>query len=68
MIVAQYKSPYVVYQTADTEMNVPEPAIAISTDASGLVIINQEGREVVLNRASIRDLIRAINLALKAEA
>lgn len=67
MIVRQYRNPLVVFQKPDTDDSLAEPAIAVSTDAGGLIILNQEGRDILINRASLPDLIKALKLMPKPQ-
>lgn len=60
MIARQYRNPLVIYQTPDDVGSIAEPAIAASHDDMGLIILNQEGREMLINRASVPDLVRAL--------
>ncbi|HRQ59157.1 MAG TPA: hypothetical protein PLN31_17215 [Azoarcus taiwanensis] len=60
MIIRQFSNPRVIFQTPDDEDMVAEQAIAVSCDASGLIVINQEGRELLINRASVPDLVRVL--------
>lgn len=55
----------VVSQTADEDCAVPEAAVLIHADGSGLVIMEQEGRHICLNRASLREVIRALQAVAK---
>lgn len=60
MIARQHRNPLVVFQTPDDAGGIAEPAIAASHDDMGLIILNQEGREILINRATAPDLVRAL--------
>lgn len=60
MIIRQNNSPRVVFQTPDDADSIAEPAIAASRDANGLIILNQEGRDLIINRASVPELVRVL--------
>lgn len=53
-------APHLVYQTPDDAMDIAEPAVAVHYDSAPVVVISQEGRDIVLNPASINDLCRAL--------
>jgi hypothetical protein len=52
----------VVYQK-DTENSIPEPAIAVSVDANGLIVLQQGNQELLINHESVKDLFKAIKQA-----
>ena len=60
MIVRLFNNPRMVVQTSDEEYGVAESAIAVSTDSGGTLVLEQEGRSLCLNRASVPDLIKAL--------
>jgi len=60
MIVRQFNNPVVLYQTPDGEYEIAEPAICISTDASGLIVVQQGGDTILINRASVKELCKAL--------
>lgn len=60
MIVKLLQNPRVVYQKADDESNLPEPAIAIGTDATPIVVMSQEGREITVNLATLPELWKCL--------
>ena len=43
-------------QKPDSECEIPEPAISASVDVSGLIWLEQEGRCILVNRASVPEL------------
>ncbi len=53
-------APHLVYQTPDDAMDIAEPTVAVHHDSTPVVVISQEGRDIVLNRASINDLCKAL--------
>ncbi len=68
MITTQFKNPRVLYQVADDDLGLPEPVIAGSTDASGLIVLSQEGREILLNRASVNEFVKMVRQLKEAGA
>ena len=61
-----FSRPHVLWQTGDDpDCPIPEPAIAIHTDATGLLMLDQEGREILINRASVPELIATLKLLTK---
>lgn len=70
MIVRQFNNPHTLFQKPDEEFGIAEPAIAGSTDSTGLIILSQEGREILVNRASVpelRKLLTKLDAAYAAE-
>lgn len=68
MITRLFNNPHVLHQTCDYEVSLPEPAIAAHTDASGLIILSQEGRDILINRESVSELCRLLKSLQKAVA
>lgn len=61
MISHMYNQPRLITQTSDDpESGVAEPAIGISHDASGLIVLVQEGSEIIINRATVGELHKAM--------
>lgn len=60
MIQTLLKNPMVLHQKPDDDIGVPEPAIAGCTDTSGLILLSQEGREILLNRSSVEEFVRMV--------
>lgn len=67
MIVRQFNSSCVVFQPYHDEYGVAEQAIAVSVDTSGLIVLNQEGREILINRSSVPDLVRVLRELVKKD-
>lgn len=61
MIEILFNNPRILHQTADDKDGMPELPIALSTDASGLIVLSQEGREIVINQASVPELFTLLN-------
>lgn len=55
----------VVYQTADSDDELCEPAVLVHVDNGGFVLLSQDGREIVLNRATLKDLVTAIKAGIR---
>lgn len=68
MIEILLKNPRILHQTADDKNGMPELPIALSTDASGLIVLSQEGREIIVNQASVPELFSMINSVLPNNA
>lgn len=64
MIHKQFNNPYVLYQKCGEE-NIPEQALSISTDNSGLIVINQEDGEIIVNKESVKELTQLLNKLFK---
>lgn len=60
MVVELLKKPHVLYQKPDGEFDLPEAAITACVDTGGVVVLGQEGREIVINRASAKELAKLI--------
>lgn len=59
-ITKLFNSPAVLSQTPDDECNVPEPAVAVSHDATPILVIAQDGQEINLNLNSVNELCRLL--------
>jgi hypothetical protein len=60
MIRKLFNNPRVLDQTADEDGAMEEPAISLCTDAGGLIILNQCGREILVNKKSVNELCRVL--------
>ncbi len=60
MITKLFNNPRILSQTADDDSAIEEPAIALHTDASGLIILNQCGREILVNKKSVNELCKVL--------
>lgn len=68
MIERLFNNPRLLHQTPDSEDDMPEPPIAASTDASGLICLSQSGREILVNWASVKELCKMlISIAKESE-
>ena len=68
MIEQLYNHPHVLYQTADEDPGIAEPAIAGSVDNGGVIVLSQEGRDIIVNQGSVPDLcnlLRKLRAAAK---
>jgi hypothetical protein len=59
--------PHLLHQTADDESELPEPPIAVCTDASGLIFLSQEARYICVNRATVNELRKLLRELAKRE-
>ena len=60
MVTKLFGQPHILYQKVEDDMSLPEPAIAASVDAGGIIILGQEGREILVNRSSAKELAKLI--------
>lgn len=60
MITKLFNNPRILSQTADNKHSLEEPAIGLCTDASGLIVLNQGGREIIVNRKSVNELCKVL--------
>lgn len=59
-ITKLFNSPSVLSQTPDDNCNVPEPAVAVSHDANPILVIAQDGHEIMLNLNSVNEFCRLL--------
>ena len=52
--------PIVIWQPYTEDAGAGEPALLIQADSSGLLVIQQEGREVLIQPAVLPELIKAL--------
>lgn len=52
--------PAVIWQPSIEGVGVGEPALLVHSDATGLLVINQEGREVLIQRETLPELIKQL--------
>ena len=60
MITKLFNNPHVLFQTADGEFDIAEASIGASVDASGIIVLEQEGRHIVINKKSVRELCKML--------
>lgn len=60
MIRELFSQPQILFQTPDEDFGVPEPAIGISIDTSGTIVLQQESDTILVNRASVRELCEVL--------
>lgn len=60
MITRLFNNPHVLTQSCAEDMGLPEPAIAACTDACGLIVLSQEGRDLLVNPESVNELCRLL--------
>lgn len=56
MITKLFNHARTLWQKPDGEYEFPEQAISGSTDAIGLIVLEQEGATIRINRASVHEL------------
>ena len=61
MVTKLFGQPHILYQKVEDDMSLPEPAVAASVDAGGIIVLSQEGREILVNRSSAKELAKLIN-------
>lgn len=59
-VTHMFNHPRLVSQTPDDIESIAEPSIGISQDTGGLIIMAQEGREILVNRATVKELCKAM--------
>lgn len=67
MIARLFNNPHVLFQPFDDEHGIAEQAIAASVDNSGSIVLEQEGRYIVINRASVNELCKLLRTLRDAE-
>ncbi len=60
MIEILLRHPRILHQTVDAALGLPEPPIAMCADVSPLIVLSQEGREIIVNLASVDELCKAL--------
>ena len=59
----------VLYQQSTDDNTMPEAAIVVSTHRSGVILtLTQEGREIHVDRESVRELCKVLREAERAMA
>lgn len=66
MITKLFNHPHVLHQKPDAEFDIAEQAIGASIDGGGIIVLEQEGRHIVINRKSIPELCRVLRELAKA--
>ena len=64
MITRLFSNPHVLHQSCAEDMGLPEPAIAAST-CGDLILLSQEGRELLVNPESVNELCRLLKKLAK---
>ena len=59
-IVNLYNAPHMLNQKTGDECNLPEPSIAVSHDASPILILAQGDSEILVNPESVDDLCKLL--------
>ena len=60
MIAKLFNHPHVLYQTPDSDGEIANEAIAGHIDNGGAIILEQEGRHICINRASVPELCKLL--------
>jgi len=68
MITKLFNHAHLLFQTADDESMQPEAAVGASVDGGGVIVLEQEGRHIVINRASINELCKLLRTLRDSEA
>ena len=67
MITRLFNHAHVLFPGSDDEHGVSEQAIAASIDNGGLIVLEQEGRQILINRGSVNELCRLLRTLRDAE-
>lgn len=62
-----YNAPHMLTQTVGDDCLLPEPCIAVSHDATPILVLNQGDNEILLNLESVNELCRLMK-KVKAHA
>lgn len=60
VIVTLFNHPHVLYQTADSDTELPEAAIGLHIDNSPVICIEQGNHTIVLNRNSVPEFCKIL--------
>ena len=60
MITRLFNHAHILFQTGDDAFMIPEPAIGASLDSNNIIVLEQEGRHLVINRATVPELRRLL--------
>lgn len=60
MIVKLFNHAHILYQTPDLEGELPNEAIAGHIDNGGTILLEQEGREICISRATVPELCKLL--------
>jgi hypothetical protein len=66
VIEALYQHAYIVYGSWDDDLGQPEPAIGVSVDVGGVVILQQEDRSINIQPRDVAELCKALRAVVKA--
>jgi hypothetical protein len=66
MIIRLFNHAHVLYQETDEACAMAEEAITASVDAGGTIVLEQDGRHICLNPASVNDLCKLLRELRKA--
>lgn len=67
MIKKIFNSPHVLWQTPDTEVDLPNEAIAGCVDSGGTIVLTQGDNELVVNKATVPDLCKLLKQLAKVK-
>jgi hypothetical protein len=65
MIEQLFEHARILHQTPDDDLSIQEMPFAACLDSTGIVCISQEGRHIVLNRASVAELCKMLRELVK---
>jgi hypothetical protein len=60
MIEKLFNNPHLLHQTADDDSSLPELPISGSVDSADIIVLSQEGRSIVINKASVPELCKLL--------
>lgn len=67
MITRLFNHAHVLFQPFDDDHGIAEQAIAGSVDNSGAIVLEQEGRHIVIGRGSVNELCKMLRTLRDAE-
>jgi hypothetical protein len=66
VIEALYQHAHIVYGSWDDDLGQPEPAIGVSVDVGGTVVMQQENRFIHIQSRDVPELCKALRAVVKA--
>jgi hypothetical protein len=67
MIVKLFNHPHILHQTPDSDTDMANSDIAGHIDNGGTIFLEQEGRSICINRASVPELCKLFKMLAAKE-